>query len=253
MLSGLIARHHPPKSMTELGGNPESIRGGYNAKVALDLLIKTIMRRLFLALLLLLTVQPLKAVGDEVSARAVIREMNLARTNPSAYATHIEELRANFHGNVLVLPGRTMMRTKEGVRALDDAIRFLHNAHPLPPLSVSPGMCRAAADHCAGQASGRIGHGDPAGRMNRYGRWGSSWGENISYGKSSARDIVIALIIDDGLPGRKHRKNIFNPAFNVAGAAYGSHARYRSVCSIEFAGSFAERGASSETLVARNE
>ena len=88
--------------------------------------------------------------------------------------------------------------------------------------------------------------------MNRYGRWGSSWGENISYGKSSARDIVLALIIDDGLRGRKHRKNIFNSAFSVAGAAYGSHARYRSVCSIEFAGSFAERGERGETLVARN-
>jgi uncharacterized protein YkwD len=227
-------------------------RRGYNAKMARDLLIKTIMRQLLLVLFLPLGLQPIKAVGHEISARAVIQEMNLARTNPSVYATYIEELRVNFHGNVLVLPGRTMMRTKEGVRALDDAIRFLHRAQPLAPLAVSSGMCRAAADHCADQAGGRIGHGDPAGRMNRYGRWGSSWGENISYGKSSARDIVIALIIDDGLPGRKHRKNIFNPGFNVAGAAYGSHARYRSVCSIEFAGNFAERGEPTETLVARN-
>jgi uncharacterized protein YkwD len=193
------------------------------------------------------------SAGDEVSARAVIREMNLARTNPAAYAAHIESLRANFRGNLLVLPGRTMLRTKEGVRALDEAISFLHRAQPLPALSLSSGMSRAAADHCNEQAGGQIGHGDPVGRMNRYGRWGASWGENVSYGKSSARDIVIALIIDDGLPGRKHRKNIFNPAFNIAGAAYGSHARYRSVCSIEFAGSFAERSESSETLVARNE
>ncbi len=98
-----------------------------------------------------------------------------------------------------------------------------------------------------------MGHGDVAGRMNRYGRWGVIWGENLSYGHSSARDIVLALIIDDGLPGRKHRKNIFNPAFNVAGAAYGAHARYRSVCSIEFAGAFAEfKRSPRETLVARN-
>jgi uncharacterized protein YkwD len=178
--------------------------------------------------------------------------MNLARTNPAAYAAHIEQMRANFHGNLLVLPGRTILRTKEGVRALDEAIRFLHRAQPLAPLTLSPGMSRSAADHCADQVDGRIGHGDPAGRMNRYGRWGSVWGENVSYGKSSARDIVLALIIDDGLPGRKHRKNIFNPAFTVAGAAYGAHARYRSVCSIEFAGSFAEHAEMSETLVARN-
>jgi uncharacterized protein YkwD len=231
-------------------------RGCNNTKLAPELLIITIMRRFLFALLTLLVFHGAKAENDSssngVSARGVIHEMNLARTNPAAYATHIEQMRANFHGNVLVLPGRTMWRTKEGIRALDEAIRFLHRAQPLPPLALSPGMSRAAADHCADQAGGQIGHGDPAGRMNRYGRWGSRWGENVSYGKSSARDIILALIIDDGLPGRKHRKNIFNPAFNVAGAAYGAHARYRSVCSIEFAGSFAEQRSPTETLVARN-
>jgi len=40
-----------------------------------------------------------------------------------------------------------------------------------------------------------------------------------------------------------------NPKFNYAGAAFGPHARYRTVCSIDFAGGYAERA---ETLVARN-
>ena len=217
--------------------------------------------RLFFALSFLIGLRLATAASDSegngVSGRAVIREMNLARTNPALYATFVQELRSNFHGNILVLPGRTMLRTKEGVGALDEAISFLRMAQPQAPLAVSPGMCRAATDHCADQTNGRMGHGgsdwsNPSERINRYGRWGVAWGENISYGKSSARDIVLALIIDDGLRGRKHRKNIFNPAFSVAGAAYGSHARYRSVCSIEFAGSFAERGEPSATLVARN-
>jgi uncharacterized protein YkwD len=187
-----------------------------------------------------------------VSGAAVIREMNRARTNPAAYAADVEGMRANFRGNLIVLPGKTLLRTKEGARAVDDAIRFLHQTRPLAPLSVSPGMCRAAADHCVEQSAGRMGHGNVAGRMNRYGKWSAIWGENVSYGKTSARAIVMALIIDDGLPGRKHRKNIFNPAFSVAGAAYGPHARCRTVCSIEFAGGYAERGSPNETLVARN-
>ena len=90
-------------------------------------------------------------------------------------------------------------------------------------------------------------------RIARYGTFGGGWGENISYGKSTARDVVLALIIDDGLPARKHRKNIFNPTFNFAGAAFGRHARFRTVCSMDFAGSYAERGqAAEEALVARN-
>ena len=90
-------------------------------------------------------------------------------------------------------------------------------------------MCKAAADHCADQAVGRRGHdgsdqSNPEARISRYGNWGGAWGENIAYGKHSARDIILALIIDDGQPARKHRKNIFSAKFNYAGAAYGPHA-----------------------------
>jgi uncharacterized protein YkwD len=81
---------------------------------------------------------------------------------------------------------------------------------------------------------------NPASRINRYGHWQGAWAENISYGRRSARDIVLALIIDDGVRGRGHRKNIFNPSYNVAGAAYGPHPRFGSVCDIDFAGAYAE-------------
>src|SRR2546421_4114036 len=88
------------------------------------------------------------------SGRAIIREMNLARQNPALYATFVQDLRSRMNGNVLVLPGHTRIRTKEGVRALDEAIRFLQTAQPLQPLASSSGMSRAAADHCADQAGG---------------------------------------------------------------------------------------------------
>lgn len=195
---------------------------------------------------------------DSASGRAVIREMNLARQNPALYASFVQELRSRMNGNVLVLPGHTRIRTKEGAAAVDEAIRFLQNAQPLPPLALSRGMSRAAADHCADQAGGGFGHegrdrSHAGQRIARYGTVMGGWAENISYGKSSARDVVLALIIDDGLPARKHRKNIFNPNYNFAGAAFGRHARFGTMCSMDFAGGYAERGeAAADTLVARN-
>ena len=195
---------------------------------------------------------------DAASGRAVIREMNLARQNPALYATFLQELRGQMNGNVLVLPGHARIRTKEGTAAVDEAIRFLRNAQSLPPLAFSRGMSRAAADHCADQADGGFGHegrdrSHAGERIARYGNFAGGWAENISYGKSSARDVVLALIIDDGLPARKHRKNIFNPSYGYAGAAFGRHARFGTMCSMDFAGGYAERGESAaDTLVARN-
>ena len=79
-------------------------------------------------------------------------------------------------------------------------------------------------------------------RISRYGTWSGAWGENLSCGRRGARETVIALIVDDGLRSRKHRHNIFNPGFNSAGAAVGSHAQYRTICSIEFASGYAKGG-----------
>jgi uncharacterized protein YkwD len=185
------------------------------------------------------------AFPDHVTAAAIIHEMNLARQSPAFYATLLEQRRQNYCGGVYLLPGNVRLRTDEGIRALDDAIRFLHRAKPQPPLALSPGLCLAAADHCREQAGGAVGHydshgSDPGNRISRYGTVSQGWAENIAYGRYTAREIVLALIVDDGVRGRGHRKNIFNPTYNVAGAAYGSHARLGSVCSIDFASGYVE-------------
>ena len=178
--------------------------------------------------------------SEQVSAASVIRELNLARENPSLYAAFVEESRP--------------LHMIEHGRAVDEAVHFLKKVRPLPPLKLSTGMSRAASDHCAEQVNGQLGHdgndrSSPGDRISRYGNWMNSWGENISYSQKTARGVVLALIIDDGVRSRGHRKNIFNPKFNYAGAAFGTHARYRTVCTIDFAGGYAERA---EALVARN-
>ncbi len=52
----------------------------------------------------------------------------------------------------------------------------------------------------------------PSERISRYIEWGSS-GENIAFGQRTGKDVVLDLIIDDGVPSRGHRDNIYNGGF----------------------------------------
>jgi uncharacterized protein YkwD len=183
--------------------------------------------------------------SDRVTGTAIIHEINIARQTPTLYATFLEQARLNYTERVRLMPGSVPLCPHEGVRATDEAIRFLRRARPLPTLALSPGLCLAAAAHCREQAGGAVGHhgcdgSNPGSRISRYGVVAQGWAENIAYGQRSARAIVMALVIDDGVRGRGHRRNIFDSNYNVAGAAYGPHAKYGSVCSIEFANAYTE-------------
>lgn len=164
--------------------------------------------------------------------REVVREMNLARTNPNRYAEIVETRMRGSRGH-----------THNG--AVREAVRFLRRSKPLPPLKVSEGLSEGARLHVALQGpTGKAGHGrsGPAERVEKFGQWLGALGENIYYGRADARGVVVALIVDDGVQGRGHRKNIFSAYYRVVGVAGGEHARYGRMCVVNFAGGFIENG-----------
>jgi uncharacterized protein YkwD len=177
--------------------------------------------------------------------RDILRETNRARTDPAAYAKFLEASLPMFDGRLLRQKGsRVSIRTNEGAAAVREAIRFLREQQPVPAMTWADGLWRAARDHVRDQGpKGAMGH-DGSDRstmdqrMRRYGAWQVTAAENIDYGSPTAREVLISLIVDDGVPGRGHRKNIFNPALRVMGAACGDHTRYRRMCVIDYAGGY---------------
>ncbi|HEY3270076.1 MAG TPA: CAP domain-containing protein [Geothrix sp.] len=176
--------------------------------------------------------------------RAVIQEMSDARVQPKAYAKHLRELRPCFEGTLWSRPGRVPLRTDEGVAALDEAIAFLESTQPVGPLRFHEGLARAARLHAQDLGPrGSLEHvgsdgSHLSGRLNRLGRWQGLIAENISTGEEEARQVVIQLLIDDGVAGRGHRRNLFNPGLHQAGAGSAPHRDYRMVTVIDYADGF---------------
>ncbi|HXV20510.1 MAG TPA: CAP domain-containing protein [Desulfuromonadales bacterium] len=195
---------------------------------------------------LLLLAGALPALSASHLEQAVLEEMNAARTSPQAFAAHLQRHRALFEGKRYRPPGAAyFILTQEGPAAVDEAIAFLKRQRALPPLAWAEGLARSAAELARDQAqSGETGHGrgklGMEERVSRQVEWTGSIGENISYGPNDGRDVVLQLIVDDGVPGRGHRANIFSPDFRLAGVACGPHPTLRTVCVIDFAGGATE-------------
>lgn len=179
-------------------------------------------------------------------AGQVLAEINLARTDPGTYADFLRESRIHFEGKLYRMPGtNTFIETQEGIAALDEAIEFLAHQQALSPLSWSAGLAGAAAELVREQGkTSSTGHrGEQSGgmqtRIERHGTIGQGRiGENIVYGFEDPRRMVMQLIIDDGVPDRGHRKNLYNPHFDSAGIACGPHPDFESMCVIDFAVGF---------------
>lgn len=178
----------------------------------------------------------------------VILELNKVRSNPKRFAEeYMEELRSDFEGRLFIYPGQVPVKTQEGISPLNECLQVLKRTSPLPILEPSSGLSKASAELVADQQKhGGIGHiarngSTPQKRIEKYGEWDICSSEDITYGSFEARQIVISLLIDDGVPDRAHRKNVLNPCFHFAGVANGSHPSYQSMCVIDCAGVYTSK------------
>ena len=180
-------------------------------------------------------------------ARGLVVETNRLRRDPAGYARHLDPMLDRFDGPLLERPGRPFLRTEEGVVAVREAIAVLRRTRPMPALRWSAGLAGAAADHVRDQGpSGGMEHrgtdgSRPAERMSRHGSWRGAVAENIGFGANSAREVILQLLVDDGVPQRGHRAALLDPGWGYAGAACGGHRDYQQMCVMDFAAEYTER------------
>ena len=183
--------------------------------------------------------------GASELERIILQELNVARRHPDAYIRYLEHYRTLFKEKSYIQPGTNLLiRTEEGTAAVDEAITFLRRQSPLAPLRWAEGLARSGAELVRAQARNKeTGHGsgrlEMTRRIQRHGRWTIAIGEAITYGPYVAergRDVVAQLLVDDGVPGRGHRKTLFDTDYRLAGVSCGPHPTLETACVIDFAG-----------------
>ncbi|MDR0408322.1 MAG: CAP domain-containing protein [Campylobacteraceae bacterium] len=175
----------------------------------------------------------------------VILEMNKVRSNPKKYADLYIKPRLQYYSenNMYSPPGKMPIKTTEGVKAAQECYEVLSKISPVQLLIPSKGLWQAAKDHASDQSkTGEVGHdgsdgSSPFDRIKRYGTYKMA-GENIAYKPNTGREIVVGLLIDDGVFSRGHRDNIMHKEYNHVGATLNSHNKYGVICVIEYAKDF---------------
>jgi uncharacterized protein YkwD len=176
----------------------------------------------------------------------VLTVVNELRTNPQRFKLHIEALKQSFLANKVddkryKIDKNTIFVTKEGIKAIDEAIAYLEKmakAKPLRPLIHNPILDKSSLLHAKCMQDGKFfGHENikdqifynPWDRVKQYCTQYSLCAENLWSGhlnvnlteKEQAIQLVVALFVDDGVPGRGHRDNlVLNEATDLGTALW---------------------------------
>ena len=159
---------------------------------------------------------------------------NQMRTDPKSFIEELEAFNKTFSGKqVTIKIGEkdVTLNTNEGTKPVTELIEFLKEQEPLEPLSMNEALRNASCLHVQDQGlAGEEGHKSTNGstfaermREGHLNRPGFLLAENIAYGSSDAKSALLTLAIDDGVPSRGHRKNIFAAHFRQVGICNGKH------------------------------
>jgi hypothetical protein len=165
------------------------------------------------------------AIGSEFmneDEKRVILLCNLARADGPLFAETI-------------LRPYIQVKKMESNPYITSLFRDLRDVRGLPMLRPEKVMYNIARNHAVN--SGKKGQEGHKGFKKRYGPAMETYrevGENIYYGQYTPEEIVLQLLIDEGIQDLGHRKNLLNPRFNSIGVSIKPHKTYRYNCVMSF-------------------
>lgn len=149
----------------------------------------------------------------------MITEINLLRSNPSAYIPYIEQ-------HIAAIESGQRASEPDEVMLARELINQLRSSKPLPLLQPHQGLYFAAKNHGSEmRAKAMKGHRSidgayPWDRILKIAPDLSDGNENLVGGASDIREAIVLLLIDAGIPDRGHRRNLLNPSWEYVAVYY---------------------------------
>lgn len=172
--------------------------------------------------------------------KLIFEEQNKVRVDPQSYIEKLKESMQYFKGEILHKPNEDAIKTFEGISAYEEAVEFLSRQNPVNELLLDERLSQACRDHVVDCGpKGTVSHEGSDGkncsdRIEKYCEWDGACAESIEFGSKTAQEIIINLIVDDGVPERFQRKNLFNPDFKYVGVGSGSHRDFGTMSVINY-------------------
>lgn len=185
------------------------------------------------------TKTPSNIANLNIFEKELIDEINELRNDPKQYSNKLKERLKYYNGNIYSIPDKIYLKTKEGQKAVLEAIQILEKTLPMPLLEVHQSLNESSKYHVNDIGpKGIVSHNSSNGettfkRILRFGKF-QQIGEVISFGIFDTEEIVIQFLIDDGVYDRGHRKNLLHPSFKFVGVACGYHKIYDFMCTVNF-------------------
>ena len=181
----------------------------------------------------------------KVLCEEIFRTISELRESPRSFSIRVQDTFSHYmQDNVLHRPGTVPLQTREGVSAVHELYSELLEIESLPPLEPSHGLTLAAIHHCHDTGPlgivGHIGSRETSlqKRVESFGKWSGNLVEALDYGSCNAFEVVLSLLIDDGLTTRPHRKALLNPNFTKLGIGAGPHSEFKTVVCLLFSVGF---------------
>jgi len=157
----------------------------------------------------------------------VLKIMNEVRTDPQGF----------LNGRLLPYLKEHELENNSYAKSLVSELKV---AKPVNALQSSSVLEKLAKGHAVDMGEkGKVGHNSSNGttfvnRLRKKIKTGMI-AENCDYGNTEPLDIVMSLLIDDGITSLGHRKNILHPTLQYVGIAVEKHKTYRVNCVMDFA------------------